>query len=380
MAGIYIHIPFCRKVCYYCDFHFTVSFKRKNELLNCIIQELKQRTTYLSGEDIKTIYIGGGTPSVLSLHELETVFNTLYSQYNILQDAEITLEANPDDLSGDYLDDLRKYTPVNRLSIGIQSFNNNDLKILNRRHTGEEAYKSVEKAILAGYENITVDLMYGIPSSSLKIWNDNIEKALQLQVPHISAYHLSIEPKTVFAHFQKKGKIKPVDEEISNLLFNTLVEYLGNAGYLHYEISNFGKPGYISRHNSNYWLGDKYLGAGPSAHSYDHHSRQWNTLNHVKYIRSITNGTNEYFEKEILDQTSRYNDIIITRLRTSWGIDRNQLEKTFSQEYIRHFNACLNKFLKSGDVVIENDSVILSEKGMLRSDYIFSDFVYTDES
>ncbi len=331
---------------------------------------------YLSGEEVDTLYIGGGTPSVLSIEELTDILDVAYMHYKIVKNAEITLEVNPDDVSITYLNSVRKHTPVNRLSMGVQSFNDNDLKFLNRRHTGKDALKSVHDAYNKGFENITIDLMYGIPGSSRRILENNLKKTLKLNIPHVSAYHLSIEPKTVFAYYRKKGKIKPVNEKISKEQFHMVAQLLEKEGFIHYEISNFSKPGFISKHNTNYWTGGKYLGVGPSAHSYDQHSRQWNTKNHNEYIQAIDKGTDKYFEKEELDLTAKFNDIIITRLRTFWGIDLRWIKKEFPSRYCACLDKGVQQFVKSGDMIYDKDNIILTKQGMLRSDYIFSKLVF----
>jgi len=320
LAGLYVHIPFCRQQCNYCDFHFTVSFKQKERVLAALKQEIKQRAD--EGENIiyQSVYIGGGTPSVLTPDELEDLFSLLYKHYKIQSRAEITIETNPDDLKPNFLKLLKNSTPVNRLSIGIQSFHDRDLQLMNRLHTATGALKSIEDSKAAGYSNINLDLIYGIPNALNKDWRNNLKVLEKLEIPHLSAYHLTIEPKTVFAYYRKKGMIKEMPEEESLRQFKTLMEFAGQAGYEHYEISNFAKSEFYSRHNLGYWTQKPYLGFGPSAHSFNGIKRRWNVANNTLYVQAIEKGIPDYYSWEEIDTSKAYNEYVLTSLRTIWGI------------------------------------------------------------
>ncbi len=376
MAGIYIHIPFCRQMCYYCDFHFSVSLKRKEELLQALLIEIETRNDYLKNEEIETIYFGGGTPSILKINELDQILELIYKLYSVSKNPEITLEANPDDLSIDYLNGL-KQIGINRLSIGIQSFEDKHLKQLNRRHDAREAINSVKNSQEAGFNNINIDLIYGLPGLTNKNWEENLRNALNLSIQHISAYHLSIEHKTVLANFLKKGKIKQLEEKESLNQFNTLVKKTEEQGFLHYEISNFSKDGYFSKHNINYWLQEKYLGIGPSAHSYDYKTRRWNISNNAKYIELI-NKNESYSETEILSLSEKYNDYILTSLRTVWGADLEKISREFGKGF---HDECLKeaeKYIISGQITDTNNRLIISKKGKFIADKIASDLFIVD--
>ncbi|MGZ3778885.1 MAG: radical SAM family heme chaperone HemW, partial [Mucilaginibacter sp.] len=323
MAGIYLHIPFCKKACHYCDFHFSTSLTYRDELIGALLHEIKLQKTYLDSENIETIYFGGGTPSLLSGEEINTIIDTITTIHTVTAGAEITLEANPDDLDTEKLKALRQ-TPVNRFSIGIQSFFDDDLAWMNRAHRSNEAESSIKRAQDAGFDNITVDLIYGYPLLTDQKWKTNLDKVFDLQVPHVSAYSMTVEPRTALAAFIKKKNQPPMNEEQSAEQFMQLMDAMISHGFEHYEISNFCKPGHYSRHNTNYWKGVKYLGIGPSAHSYNGETRQWNIANNAKYIQSLTTGIIPA-EKEILSESNRLNEYIMTSLRTIWGLEINKL-------------------------------------------------------
>lgn len=324
MAGIYIHIPFCKQACHYCDFHFSTSLKYRDEMVQSIIKEIKLQKNYLSGETIQTIYFGGGTPSLLNADEINQIINTITGLHTVASDAEITLEANPDDLHQSAIKALRQ-TPVNRFSIGIQSFFDEDLLWMNRAHHAAEAESAVKRAQDAGFENITADLIYGYPMLTDAKWQQNMDKLFALDVPHVSAYSLTVEPRTALATFIKNKKTAPLNDQQSAEQFLSLMGEMEKHGFEHYEISNFAKPGHYSRHNTNYWRGVKYLGVGPSAHSFNGDTRQWNIANNAKYLAELAEARIP-FEVEELTEENRLNEYIMTSLRTMWGLDLNKLE------------------------------------------------------
>ncbi len=375
MAGLYVHIPFCRQQCNYCDFHFTVSFKQKERVLAALKQEIKQRAD--EGENIiyQSVYIGGGTPSILTPDELEDLFSLLYKHYKIQSRAEITIETNPDDLKPNFLKLLKNSTPVNRLSIGIQSFHDRDLQLMNRLHTATGALKSIEDSKAAGYSNINLDLIYGIPNALNKDWRNNLKVLEKLEIPHLSAYHLTIEPKTVFAYYRKKGMIKEMPEEESLRQFETLMEFAGQAGYEHYEISNFAKSEFYSRHNLGYWTQKPYLGFGPSAHSFNGIKRRWNVANNALYVQAIEKGIPDYYSWEEIDTSKAYNEYVLTSLRTIWGIDLDYLEKWFGADLLKLCLLEADKFMKSGKLILVDRKLCLSNKGKLIADYVISELM-----
>lgn len=374
LAGIYIHIPFCRQLCHYCDFHFTVSLKKKPAVVAAIIKELMLQRSFLHKEEVETIYFGGGTPSVLSLHEMEGIFKVIFDYYSTAHVKEITLEANPDDLTAEYLRGLKELG-INRLSIGIQSFFDHHLKLMNRRHTATEAEQSIDLAKNEGFQHINIDLIYGFPNMKIEEWNKNLSMTAQLEISHLSAYHLTFEPKTVFSHKLKKGKIKPIDEKESLRHFDILKTFADQHEYDHYEISNFAKNGLYSRHNTNYWLGKKYLGIGPSAHSYDLKNRQWNISNNTRYVEEINSGNIPY-EKETLTQSDQYNDYMLTRLRTKWGANTDYIREQFGDTYQEHAGRMLEKHRKYGNVEKTKSIFYLTKEGMMIADAVISDFMY----
>lgn len=376
MAGIYLHIPFCKKACHYCDFHFSTSAKYKDEMLNALRNEIKLRRQYLGNEKIETIYFGGGTPSVLDSEDIHALIGEITSTFDVYDHAEITLEANPDDLHAQKVKELRQ-TPVNRFSIGVQSFYEEDLKWMNRAHNSTEAESSVKRVQDAGFENITVDLIYGFPLLSNIKWEQNIQKLLELGIPHISSYSMTVEPKTALAMFIAKGKEKAMNENQSSEQFMTLINRLTEAGFEHYEISNFAKPGMYSKHNSNYWEGVNYLGIGPSAHSFNGESRQWNIANNHRYISEIQENKIPA-ELEFLTPENRINEYIMTSLRTSKGMDLDLIAKKFGTEYSNRIQKELEVFLEKDWLSINDKKVILNLEGKLFADLIASELFISD--
>ncbi|AUC16151.1 coproporphyrinogen III oxidase [Tenacibaculum sp. SZ-18] len=370
MSGIYIHIPFCKQACYYCDFHFSTSLKRKDDMMEALILELELRKDEFSNEEVATIYFGGGTPSVLSSEEIKLLIDTVHQNYKVIQDPEITLEANPDDLSEENIIELSN-SPVNRLSIGIQSFFEKDLKLMNRAHNAEEAKKCLSVATRY-FDNISVDLIYGIPNTTNDEWRENIETALSFGVPHISSYALTVEPKTALQSFIEKGIIDDVNDELAQEQFLILVDELDKAGFVHYELSNFGKEHFFSKNNSAYWQGKKYLGIGPSAHSFNGKERSWNIANNAIYSKKIK-------EKELpceieeLSVTDRYNEYVMTGLRTVWGVDFKRIVQEFGNQYLQYLMMQAEKFILQDLLYIENDTLKTTRKGKFLTDGIASD-------
>jgi oxygen-independent coproporphyrinogen-3 oxidase len=330
MSGIYIHIPFCKQACHYCDFHFSTSLKKKDELISALKKELKLRKDEFKNTIVQTIYFGGGTPSLLTPEEILCLINSVKIFYNVSNNPEITLEANPDDLSEQQLIALKK-TPINRLSIGIQSFFENDLKLMNRAHNSEDA-KNCLKLATQYYDNISLDLIYGIPNATSAQWEANIDLALSFGVNHISSYALTVEPKTALASFIKKGIIKNVDDASAEAQFHILIDKLEAANFVHYELSNFGKEGSFSKNNSAYWQGKSYIGIGPSAHSFNGNERSWNVRNNSKYIKALEQDTLPQ-EKETLTLTDKYNEYVMTGLRTVWGVSIEKIEQDYGENY-----------------------------------------------
>jgi oxygen-independent coproporphyrinogen III oxidase len=368
---LYLHIPFCRQACHYCDFHFSTSQNNRRELIEAMMQELDRRKSELPAVPLTTIYFGGGTPSLLSAEELNFVFEKINSCFSISENAEITLEANPDDLTASYLQIL-KQSPINRLSIGIQSFRDADLKWMNRAHTAAEAKAAVKRAQEVGITNITVDLIYGIPGLSLNDWNQNLEEVRQLNVQHLSCYCLTIEPKTALAKFVASGKSNPVDEVLASAHFMSLLEFAKQNGYEQYEISNFAKADFIARHNTSYWFGEAYLGIGPSAHSYDGKSRRWNVSNNAMYVKKVAQDEMA-FEEERLTERDRFNEYVMTRLRTKWGIRLNEIQQEFGETTAHELLQNVQVWLESGDMICNENTFVLTEKGRLLADRIAGD-------
>ena len=376
MAGIYIHIPFCRKRCHYCDFFKSTDLSQKARLLAGLKKELQGRASELISEEINTIYFGGGTPSVLLIDELKDLLDTISKHYRVAENAEITLEANPDDLTQAILSAL-KQIGFNRLSMGVQSFFESDLKLMNRRHGVMQAVQSVKWAKRAGFSNISIDLIYGLPNQTIDEWERNVRIAVELDVQHISAYNLTYHEGTVFYEQIKKGILKELPDELSVLQFEMLIKILKEGGFEHYEISNFSKPGLYSQHNSSYWKSKKYLGIGPSAHSYDLASRRWNVSSIAKYLDGLENNQ-AYSETEILTEQDRYNDFIITGLRTIWGISEMIVQAEFSLKYYSHFQKLTEKYSHSGQIINTSGTVRLSPEGLFISDKIMADFMVVE--
>ena len=376
MAGIYIHIPFCKRRCIYCDFFSTTASEKKNEYIKALCKEIKSRENYLGNETIDTIYLGGGTPSQLEKQDFVNIFNTIYENYKVNPEAEITIEANPDDLTEEYVKMLSTL-PFNRLSMGIQTFNDDILALLKRRHNAQQAIDAFRRCRNAGFLNISIDLMYGLPGESMETWNRDLETAISLAPEHISAYHLIYEEETILYRLREENKITEADEDFSNALFETLISRLKENGYVHYEISNFCRPGMHSRHNSSYWTGIKYLGCGPSAHSYNGHSRQWNISSLEKYIDGINNGLN-ISEIEELDLYTRYNDFVITTIRTAWGMPLERLKTEFGNELYDYCLKMAKPHISQGTLEIDNDTLKLTQNGIFISDGIMSDMLWVD--
>lgn len=376
MAGIYLHIPFCKRRCIYCDFFSTTQSERKTDYIHALCQELETRKDYLGGEGIETIYLGGGTPSQLDKEDFEKIFSSIYSNYHITGQPEITLEANPDDLTSEYIAMLRML-PFNRLSMGVQTFNEPTLKLLQRRHTSGQAIRAFQECRAAGFGNISIDLMYGLPGETLSSWEQDLEQALALHPEHISAYHLIYEEGTVLWKLCEQHSVEEADEGLSVSLFSRLIDRLSSAGYDHYEISNFCLPGLHSRHNSSYWTGKKYLGCGPSAHSYNGVSRQWNVASLDKYIKDISVGTPD-FEIEELDLYTCYNDFVITSIRTQWGMPLSGLRSKFGDKLYAYCLRMAAPHLKQGTLAIVEDTLKLTREGIFISDGIMSDMLWVE--
>ena len=376
MAGIYLHIPFCKTRCIYCDFYSTTRSEPKTRYVQALCRELAMRKEYLKGEDIETIYFGGGTPSQLEKEDFEQIFDTIREHYGLNHCQEITLEANPDDLSQEYLEMLSSL-PFNRLSMGIQTFDDATLKLLRRRHNARTAIEAIDRCRKADFQNISIDLIYGLPGETKERWENDLRQAISLNVEHISAYHLIYEEDTPIYNMLKQHQIEEVDEDSSLQFFTLLIEHLQEAGYEHYEISNFCLPGLHSRHNSSYWTEKQYLGCGPSAHSYNGISRQWNVASLNEYIRGISNG-NPTFEVEELDLYTRYNDFVITHIRTQWGMPLPKLRKQYGEELYKYCLRMATPHLQQGTLEIKNDTLKLTRKGIFISDGIMSDMLWVE--
>lgn len=364
MAGIYIHIPFCRQACHYCNFHFTTSLRYRDELAEALVKEVALQKNYLGGESVETIYFGGGTPSLLDVEDLKLIIEKIKNTFQVVAGTEITLEANPDDITEEKLVQWKE-TEVNRLSIGVQSFFNEDLQWMNRAHNALQAMESLQLAT-NHFSNITIDLIYGIPALSDQRWKQNIETAIALNIPHLSCYALTVEQKTPLEKMIKEHKKENISPDKQSQQFLLLMQWMEDSGYEHYEISNFAKPGMRSRHNSSYWQGKKYLGIGPSAHSFDGLSRQWNISNNQKYIESVEKGIIP-FEKEILTEPQRLNEYIMTSLRTMEGLN---LEKT-GEAADKLINTS-KKYIERGLMKFSSHHLVLTREGKLMADGIAS--------
>ncbi|MFN3756985.1 MAG: radical SAM family heme chaperone HemW [Flavobacterium sp.] len=378
MSGIYIHIPFCKQACHYCDFHFSTSMKKKDEMILALAKEIQLRKEEFKNDIVETIYFGGGTPSILAIEDLRLLIDEVYKNYNVVENPEITVEANPDDLSSDLsfrgtrnLFEELKAIGINRLSIGIQSFFEDDLKMMNRAHNANEAKKCLEEAT-KHFDNISLDLIYGIPGMSNKKWMQNIEIALSFGIPHISSYALTVEPKTALHSFIQKGIIPAPEDEVAQEHFQILMERLEEEGFVHYELSNFGKEGYFSKNNSNYWLGKKYIGIGPSAHSFDGEKRGWNISNNSLYIKSIKDGKLP-METETLTKTDRYNEYVMTGLRTIWGVSLERVKHEFGSTYRDYLEQQAARYYEDHLLYLDDTILRTTRKGKFLSDGIASD-------
>jgi oxygen-independent coproporphyrinogen-3 oxidase len=376
MAGIYIHVPFCKQACVYCNFHFSTSMKLKNDFVQALLREISLRKNYLQNENIETIYFGGGSPSLLDSTELQLIFDRLRENFTIDPNAEITLEANPDDITADKTS-VWKTVGINRLSLGIQSFHDEDLKWMNRAHSADQSLKSIEIVQTSGFSNLTIDLIYGTPTLSDEKWKSNVDVAINLNISHISCYALTVEAKTALHKMISQKKMSNVDSEQQARQFLLLTEWLEMNGYEHYEISNFAKPGMRSRHNTSYWQQKKYLGLGPSAHSFDIKSRQWNIANNALYISSILNGL-PASEIETLTASQQLNEYIMTSLRTSEGMNLQFVSDKFGKKASSNLEKLLSKFERNGSLTRTGERVLLTKNGKLFADGIAADLFFED--
>jgi len=371
MAGIYLHIPFCKQACNYCDFHFSTSLKMKASFVDALLTEIELRKSVFDQQTINSIYFGGGTPSLLSEEDLTRIFETLFTSFRVSPLAEITLEANPDDLSPEKIKVL-KNTPINRLSIGVQSFRDEDLRFMKRAHNAKEALSSIKSCKQAGFTNLTIDLIYGTPGMDTSAWLENLNIAFDLDIPHISSYALTVEPNTELHHQILHQKVSNVDENQSAAQFELLTSQMKRNGYEQYEISNFCKPGAYSKHNSSYWKKDMYLGLGPSAHSFYDNKRLWNVSNNTKYVKSLAQNLLP-LQEEVLSLEDRYNEYVMTSLRTKWGCSIAEIETNFSSELAAYFRNEIELYVSTENVLVKKEVYYLSEKGKLLADKIASD-------
>ncbi|MBK7711208.1 MAG: radical SAM family heme chaperone HemW [Bacteroidales bacterium] len=377
MAGIYLHIPLCKKLCFYCDFYHIISTGDNTAFLDALLKEAVLRKDYLGQEAVSTIYFGGGTPSVLSIKELGDILAQIRRNYLVEENCEASIELNPDDVNPAFLEGLKELN-FNRISLGIQSWRDTDLKMLNRRHDSAQAEKALKEIFSAGFENVSIDLIYGIPGMSQTEWSSILDFSFSFDIKHLSAYHLTFETGTVFGKMLEKGLIGEVDEEESIALFNILIEKSEAAGFIHYEISNFGKPGHFSLHNSNYWKQVNYVGLGPSAHSFNGYSRQWNLRDMKGYIKAVNSGK-PFYEHENLDLKARFNEYIMTSLRTMWGIDLDYIENTFEKEGYDYVVNLAGKFKDYGLIRQNEKNLVLTNQGKIISDNIISEFMIPAE-
>ncbi len=376
MAGIYIHIPFCKTKCIYCDFYSKTNTLLIDDYIKAICLELKMRKEYLQNEPVETIYFGGGTPSLLSTKQIQTVLSEIKRQFILASNPEITLECNPDDLISEYIQNIHS-TSINRISIGIQSFNDDELHFLNRRHTVKQTIEAVQKCKQEGFDNISIDLMYGLPGQTIESWQNTLKQAIQLNIQHISSYHLIYEESTPIYKNLDDRTIIPVSEEMSVRMFEELIETLTNKGFIHYEISNFAMEGYFSKHNSSYWKDVKYLGVGASAHSYSGISRDYNIVNTEEYIQLIFAGES-VTETESINRDTAYNDYIVTSLRTMWGISLVEIEKKFGLKKKKYCLQQAEKFISENLLFYQDEILTLTRKGIFISDGIMADLLWVD--
>ncbi len=373
MAGIYIHIPFCKQACHYCDFHFSTSMKKRAEMVDAFVAEIAMRKSEFAGVAVNTIYFGGGTPSVLTNEEIDRLISAVHAHYSIVPNPEVTLEANPDDLSPERIAELPNYR-INRLSIGIQSFFEDDLKLMNRAHNAAQAEACLNEAV-KHFDNISIDLIYGTPGMDNARWVQNIEKALSFGIPHISSYALTVEPKTALAKFVKAGIIPQPGEEQAHEQFLILADRLTQEGFVHYELSNFGREGFFSKNNTAYWLGKRYIGIGPSAHSYNGTHRSWNIANNALYLKGIAAGTLPA-EAEMLTMSDRYNEYIMTGLRTIWGVNVDRVGDEFGTEYHNYLLAEAGKYIAQGLLSLEDGILKTTREGKFLADGLASDLFF----
>jgi oxygen-independent coproporphyrinogen-3 oxidase len=377
MAGIYIHIPFCRKACFYCDFHFSVSLGLQTDIVDAIVLEAKRRKHFLGEEKVETVYFGGGTPSVLTISEWDQILGTLHEEFTIDKDAEITVECNPDDLTAEYLKML-KLIGVNRLSVGIQSFNEEHLKWMNRSHTAEQSLSCIQLASDIGFKDITIDLIYGLPQLDVAEWKQTVKSALALPINHLSAYSLTLEENTPYQKLVSQTKYKRPDDDLASEHYDLLITEINEHGWEHYEVSNFCKAGNHSKHNTAYWQGKKYLGLGPSAHSYDGASRYWNISSNKEYL-SLIASNNKTYEMEELTAVNRLNEYLLTGLRAKWGVDTDLLKKEHHYDIEILYAEELNYWLSIGWIERSGTKISLTDKGLLFADFIASELFSTED-
>lgn len=376
MAGLYIHVPFCRKACRYCDFYFTVSLRYRDAYVSALLKELSSKKSYMVPESISTLYLGGGTPSVLTSNHLQQIIRQIHDNYTVDETAEITMEANPDDLNRDYLKFLRGIG-FNRLSIGVQSFHEKDLELMRRSHTATQAKDCAELAYREGFGNINMDLIYGLPGQSLTDWEENLRIMMQQPLTHLSAYHLTYEPGTVFHHWRKKGRLKELSEQTSIDQYNLLREVTGSYGFEHYEISNFALQGFRSRHNSIYWTGKTYCGFGPSAHSYNGEERRWNVGSLREYIEKTERGE-QHDDSEVLSIQEKYHDYLITTLRTSEGSDLSIIQNVFGEKFLQSVLNNVQPFVTRKEAELQDGMLRITPTGWLKSDLIIQELMFRE--
>ena len=369
MAGIYIHIPFCKQSCHYCNFHFSTSTKNKDEVLDAIENEIKQKGQ-ATNEAISTIYFGGGTPSILDVNEINSIIKRIYKEFNVESEAEITIEANPDDLNKEKIINL-SLTEINRLSIGVQSFIDKELKIMNRAHDSKKALNSIEIS-KKYFNNISIDLMYGVPESTLESWTHNLDTVSQFDINHISSYALTLEPKTALESFVRKLIVDMPEEGLVYDQYNLINKKLEPLGFINYEVCSFAKENFFSKNNSAYWLRKKYIGIGPSAHSFDGKSRSWNISNNKKYIDQIKKGKS-FYKKEKLSKVDQYNEYVMTGFRTIWGVSANFIENNFNSKFKNYFTDRIQKHIDQKNIIVKNDVYTTTNEGRFLADGISSD-------
>ena len=369
MAGIYIHIPFCKQSCYYCNFHFSTSTKNKDEVLDAIENEIKQKGQ-ATNEAISTIYFGGGTPSILDVNEINSIIKRIYKEFNVESEAEITIEANPDDLNKEKIINL-SLTEINRLSIGVQSFIDKELKIMNRAHDSKKALNSIETS-KKYFNNISIDLMYGVPESTLESWTHNLDTVSQFDINHISSYALTLEPKTALESFVRKLIVDMPEEGLVYDQYNLINKKLEPLGFINYEVCSFAKENFFSKNNSAYWLRKKYIGIGPSAHSFDGKSRSWNISNNKKYIDQIKKGKS-FYKKEKLSKVDQYNEYVMTGFRTIWGVSANFIENNFNSKFKNYFTDRIQKHIDQKNIIVKDDIYTTTNEGRFLADGISSD-------